>query len=96
MERISSTLIGKFHNKLILFHAFPQVVDKQKWKKKLKIEKRKIKGGQKNNSSIRARFRSRDLSGKKKIKLKSKKTKEGREATLLSESGFDPETCKFL
>jgi len=30
VERISSTLIGKFHSKHILFHAFPQVVDKQK------------------------------------------------------------------
>ena len=30
VKRISSTLIGKFYSKPILFHAFPQAVDKQK------------------------------------------------------------------
>ena len=30
VERISSTLIRKFYSKLILFHAFSQVLGKQK------------------------------------------------------------------
>ena len=61
MERISSTLIDKFHSKNILFHAFSQTVDKQKIGKKIK-------------------------------KLKSKKPKEGRQATVLLEPGFNPVT----
>ena len=59
---VSSTFIGKFHIKHILFHAFLQTVDKQKYGEKIK-------------------------------KLKSEKPKEGREATLLSESGFDLGNC---
>ena len=74
VERISSTLIDKFHRKHILFHVFSQTVDNQKEKEIKKLKSEKPKEGREKTLLWELGFDPGACSGKKKLKSKKQTT----------------------
>ena len=78
VSRISSTLIDKFDSKPILFHIFPQAVDKRKQGRKIKkLKSEKPKEDRETTLLPEPGFDLGTCPGNKIKKWKSKKTKEG-------------------